>query len=344
MKITAIGNQFISSDVMITEIQKHFPDSEVVGTDTGWPLNLEHFVNQGEEVSECDGDEDMIAELATDADFLVVDIAPVTKRILAQLPKLQAIAATRGGATNINLAEATRRRIPVFNSPGRNSTSVVEFTIALVFSHLKRISLAHQCMKDGIWRGDLYAFKNAGSEISTMSIGIIGFGAIGRLVAEKFQALGLEVLAYDPFIPTHLIEQTGAKAVSLDELLSESDIVSLHAKVSAENHQMIGQRELELMKPYALLVNTARSELVDMDALYVALSENRIGGAALDVFEVEPLPSENRYRHLDNVTLTPHIGGASLATVNRAVKLAIGALKDWTDGETPAYCMNPEVL
>ena len=345
MKIAVIGNQFIRHEVMETELRKNFPEAEIVGYSTGWPLDLRQAVAKSDgEISEYDGKEDDVITVAEGADYLVTDIGPVSSKVLEALPTLKAVAATRGGTLNVNVSEMTKRGIPLFNSPGRNLTAVAEFTLAMALAHLKNIPIANHDLHNGIWRSDFYSADKVGREITEIRVGIIGFGNIGRQVAHNFKSLGSEVAVFDPFVPEDVIRGQGYIPVTLNELCESSDVVTVHAKVMDSNHHLIGKEQIGMMKKNALLVNTARAELIDMDALYVALSEHKIGGAALDVYEQEPLKPGSRYFELDNLTMTPHIGGASQATIRCALERAIGDLVRFHNEETPLYCLNPEVL
>lgn len=344
MKFAVIGDQFIRHEVMEKEVRKYFPDAEIAGMSTGWPLDISQCMFKGPEVSECDGREDDIIALAAGADYLITDIAPITRRVLDALPTLKAIGVTRGGAVNVNVEAATEKGIPIFNSPGRNLTAVGEFTVALVLSHLKNIPVANHDLRGGKWRGDFYSYGKVGREMSEIKIGIIGFGNIGRQTSRLFAALGSEVAVYDPFIPGEVIREAGYQCATLEELCRECDVISLHAKVTKDNYHMFGKEQIAMMKPDAVLINTARAELLDMDALYEALKERRIGGAALDVYEKEPIGKDSRYLELDNLTITPHIGGASLATIKRAVQMAISDINAYEHGEETRFCLNPEAL
>ncbi len=345
MKIAAIGNQFIRYEVMAEEIKRNFPDAEVGGYSTGWPLDLSQAVAKGTgAISEYDGNEDEVIEAALGAEYLVTDVAPVTAKVLDALPQLKAVAATRGGAVNIDLAELTKRGIPLFNSPGRNLSAVAEFTLALVLAHLKNIPIANHDLRKGKWRSDFYSAAKVSREITEIQVGIIGFGNIGRQVASLFKALGSKVAVFDPYVKDEAVREAGCIPMSLNGLCAGSDVVTVHAKVTEANHNMVGSEQIHMMKEDALLVNTARSELVDMDALYDALVHERIGGAALDVFEHEPLKKDSRYLPLENVTITPHIGGASQITIRCAIERAIGDLARFHRNEELKYCLNPEVL
>ncbi|MCB6203319.1 2-hydroxyacid dehydrogenase [Extibacter muris] len=344
MKIVTIGDQFVRHEIMGQEVLKHFPDAKVSGFDTGWPIDLSKSVYKGTDISEYDGTEEDVIEAAKDADYLVVDIAPVSKKVMEAIPNLKGIAVTRGGAVNINVEEATKKNIPVFNSPGRNLSAVAEFTVAAALAHLKNIPEANRRLKEGQWRSDYYSFENVGKEMSEIQVGVIGFGNIGQQVARMFHALGSKILVYDPFVPKKVIESKGYEYAEIDEICRKCNVITLHARVTEENVHMIGKKQIDAMTKETLLINTARAPLVDMDALYEALEAGRIGGAALDVFDDEPLKKDSRYYKLDNLTMTPHIGGASLATIKRAVNMAISDLAAYDQGKETKYCLNKEVI
>ena len=191
------------------------------------------------------------------------------------------------------------------NTPGRNARAVAECALGLMLSEVRNLARSYALLKEGIWTRD---FPNRDSipELHEKTVGLVGYGAVARLVAGYLHALGSHVLAFDPYVtgPT-----PGVTLVDLDTLMRRSDVVSLHARLTEETHHLIGSAELELMKPTAILVNTARSGLLDEDALVRALSERRIMGAALDVFDTEPLPKGHALLALDNVTLAPHLAG-----------------------------------
>lgn len=328
MKITAIGDQFIRYEVMLDVVKKFFPEAETNGYNTGWPLDMHQSVykSEGNSISEYDGTEEDVIAAAREADYLILDIAPVSEKVLDSLKNLKAIAVTRGGMVNVDLEAAQKRGIPVFSSPGRNLTAVAEFTVALALAHMKNIPVANRDLKNGVWRGDFYSYGKVGKEMSDIKVGVIGFGNIGRQVSKMFHSLGSDVHVFDPFVPREAIEESGYTFADVDGICETCNLITVHARVTPENIHMIGEKQLALMNSDTVLINTARAELIDMDALYEALKKHKIGGAALDVFEKEPLSKGSRYMELDNLTMTPHIGGASLATIKRAVNMAIADL------------------
>jgi D-3-phosphoglycerate dehydrogenase len=292
---------------------------------------------------------------------IVVEAEPVTEAELGALPRLRLIASVRGNPVNVDVAAATRRGIPVLFSPGRNTEAVADFALGLMLSALRHIARSHHLVvtrelteeredevrrrADVIWRPadpsrpvPYHTFK--GPELRTLTLGLLGFGRIGRRVAEKARALEMRVLAHDPNVDADEIAACGAVAVPLELLLAESDVLSLHAR---SQRPLVGAPELAAMKPSAYLVNTARATLLDYDALYLALRDHRLAGAALDVFPDEPLSARSPLLALENVTLTPHLGGASTNVVEHQSRILLEGLRALhAGGDAPVK--NPEVL
>ncbi len=243
-----------------------------------------------------------------DVQIIVVQFAPVSRLLMDAAPQLKVIGVVRGGAENIDLTTATARGISVLNTPGRNARAVAECTLGLILSEVRNLARSHAGLRAGRWERE---FPNSREipELYGKTVGLIGYGAVAQLVAHYLVAFGSRILAYDPYFqgdsgPAHL--------VPLDDLLRNSDVVSLHARLTAENHHLLGQREFSVMKRSAVLVNTARSGLVDEEALIVALRDRVIMGAALDVFDTEPLPTDHPFLYLDNVTVTAHLAGSTI--------------------------------
>jgi D-3-phosphoglycerate dehydrogenase len=247
---------------------------------------------------------------------------------------------------NVNVQACTERRIPLLYSPGSHANAVAEFTLGMILAHLRNIPIAHCSMtRDKHWRGDLYVYDECRPELSHSTVGVVGFGGIGRKVAALCRAFGARTLVLDPFVPGAVIQEEGHEPVDLDTLLLESDIVSLHARLNAESRGMLGAREFALMKPSAILVNTARGGLVQEDALCRALQSGQISGAALDVYAVEPPSLDSPLYDLDNVTLTSHLAAASVQGAELGAKaVAREVFKFISGSERPRRCVNPEVL
>jgi D-3-phosphoglycerate dehydrogenase len=347
MKLLVLGDLFITNAVLKSAMQQAFDGSDVrlefdFLTDR-WPIEP---VQKTEEVREFVGSEDEVAAKIGDAEVAVTHTAPITEKVLAAAGNLKLVGAARGGPVNINWDACTRRGIPVLYAPGRNSGAVAEFTIGLMLAESRRITRAHMSMMtEKRWRGDFYLHEEVGLELNSAVVGLVGFGAIGSKVARLLYAFGSDVLVFDPYVTSDEIQSAGCKPVTLEHLLTRSDFVSLHARLTPESEGMIGAEQIERMKPSAYLINTARGGLIDHDALYAALRDERIAGAALDIFEAEPPEDDSPLYALKNVTATSHLAGASIqaAEIGAAV-LAEGVYEFMAGSGVPSYCVNPEVL
>ena len=227
--------------------------------------------------------------------------------------KLQIIGSCRTEPVNIDVQAATEAGIPVVYAPGRNARAVVEFTIGLIIAESRNIARGHLALAQGIWRADLYLYDNAPRELAGQTIGLIGFGHVGSMLPSYLKPFGVRVLAYDPYVHGAVFAERGVERVTdMADLLAESDIVSLHARVTPETIKFIGEKQFRQMKRGAYFVNTARGPMVDYDALYRALTDGHLRGAALETFASEPPPPDWPLLKLPNVTLTPHIAGCSV--------------------------------
>ncbi len=254
--------------------------------------------------------EDELMEKVKDIDILLA-VPPniqITKRIIEAGKKLKAIIRYGIGVDNIDVSAATEKGIMVINVPDYCISEVSDHTIALMLSIIRKITQSVESTKKGEWKSTNFT---ASFRLEGKILGIIGFGRIGRSVASKMKPFGLEILVYDPFANKDLIESLNAKSVSLEELLQRSDIITLHCPLTGETKKIIREETLRLMKNTAYLVNTARGGLVDENALYKALKEGWIAGAALDVLEKEPPEPNNPLLSLSNVIVTPHIAWCS---------------------------------
>jgi len=347
MKAAVLGDLFLTNEVLQAALEKAFQDTGiqfdyVYQTDT-WPVTP---VMKTDEVSEFVGDEDEVCKAVGDVEIILTHTAPITRKVLAAAKNLKVVGAARGGPVNINWKACTERGIPVLYAPGRNSGAVAEFTVGMMLAQSRNISRSHMSMMtEKRWRGDLYTLDVVGKELNSSVVGLVGSGAIGAKVSHILRAFGARILIYDPYIPAEKIKEMGAEPVELEELLKESDFISLHARLTQETRAMIGEQELRLMKPTAYLINTARGELVDHDALYQALTENRLAGAALDIFEAEPPPEDSLLYRLENVTATSHLAGASIQAAEIGARvLAEGVFNYIYKQETPRYCVNPDYI
>ena len=252
-------------------------------------------------------------------DALVVRSAStVTREVVDAAPKLRVIGRAGIGVDNIDVEAATRRGIAVMNTPGGNNVTTAEHAISMLLSLARSIPQATASMKGGKWEKS----KFTGSEISNKILGIVGIGNIGRLVAERAQGLKMKVMAFDPFITEQKAREMGIELASLDALLQRADFVSIHTPLLPETRNLIDAAALAKMKPTARLINCARGGIVDEIALADALKAKKLAGAALDVFEQEPVATDHPLLQLDNVICTPHLGAAT-AEAQVAVSVAV---------------------
>lgn len=278
----------------------------------------------------------LIAGLA-DADVLLTQYAPLTARVIERLERCRGIVRYGVGYDTVDLVAATRRSIYVCNVPDYGTDEVSDHAITLLLTVARKIVPLARGVQAGVW--SLEHIKPVG-RLRGRILGIVGMGRIGALTARKAQAFGLDVIAHDPLLPASGFAESGARSVTLEELLRDADYVSLHAPLSDETHHLIGDRTLGLMKPTAFLVNTARGGLVDADALGRALRAGRIAGAAIDVTETEPIPRDSPLLGLENCLITPHAAWyseeASAALQRLAAEEAVRLLR----GEPPRCPVN----
>ncbi len=251
-----------------------------------------------------------LLKIAGDYDALVVrSRTKVTAEVLESAGRLRVVARAGVGLDNIDLEEAKKRDVEVVNSPEAPSNAVAELVLGMMLSLARSIPEADASMKRGEW----IKRRLTGFELEGKTLGVVGFGRIGYLVGKKARALGMSVLTYDVAIEKlmNYVEEAGAEAVSMEELLAASDFVSLHVPLLPQTRNLIGRKEIEAMKDGAYLINASRGGIVDEDALRAALEEGKLAGTALDVFEEEP-PKDASLTGLENVVATPHIGAATV--------------------------------
>jgi len=266
----------------------------------------------------------------------IVSTDPFTAEVLAAAPSLRVIARVGVGIDSIDLAAATARGIAVTITPGANEATVADHCVAMMLGIVRRLAEHDAGVRRGEWnRTGPYT----PSALNGVTVGLIGYGSIGRLVAERLRGFGVRLLAYDPQAAPDGVMQL----VGLDELLRGAHVVSLHVPLLPATRHLIGARELALMQPGAVLVNTARGGVVDEAALLDALEQGRLGGAALDVFEHEP-PCSAELLALPNVLLSPHIAGLSDQSVHEMTCRATASVIDVLEGRAPAHLANPAVL
>lgn len=251
-----------------------------------------------------------LMEEIKDADLLITQLSPISTETLEKAEKLEAIIILRSGVENVNLDYCSKRGIKVMNVPGRLAVPVSEYTVGMIISETKNIARSHETIRKGNWTNK-YPNQEYSFNLKNHNVGLVGYGNIGKRVAKVMQSMEANVLVYEPYLPAEVIEEEGCKPVTLDELCSEADVISVHFRLTDETRGMIGEEQFKRMKKGTFLINTARAGLIDEKALIDALESHRIAGAALDVFHEEPLPKDHPFMTLDNVTITAHIAGLS---------------------------------
>jgi phosphoglycerate dehydrogenase-like enzyme len=271
----------------------------------------------GLEVSICQEDDtETLFRLLPDCDILWHVLQRCTREMIAATPRLKLIQKIGVGVNTIDLDAAKLRGIPVCNLPGTNARAVAELTLGLMLSVLRRIPAFDQRLRSGAWTDT--GLQDGIGELGGKTVGLVGFGAIPRILAPILAAMGCVVI-YTSRTP---VSDPIATYRPLQDLLAQADIVSLHLPLTPETERTIDASALERMKRGAILINTARGGLVDQTALVAALTAGRIGGAGLDVFEVEPLPQDDPILRMPNVVVTPHVAWLTTGTFDRAFAVA----------------------
>jgi D-3-phosphoglycerate dehydrogenase / 2-oxoglutarate reductase len=337
-KIAIIGDRFLTPPTFEAAIRARCAGPlDIAAMQLPWPDEpMQHgYAEKGMDgLRECQGEPDTIVRFVGDAEIAVTQFAPFSAAMLARLPALRLIVVARGAPANVDLAAARERGVRVANTPGRNASAVAEFTIGAIIAETRFMTRGHDALRQGVWRGDLYRADRVGRELSQLTVGVIGYGLIGTKVVRLVKAFGARVLVADPYVALSAEDAgEGVRRVTLKTLLRDSDVVTLHARLTAETLGFIGRAEFAAMREGAVFINTACGPLVDYDALTEALKSGHLRGAALETFAVEPAPAGLELLCLDNVTLTPHIAGASLRTIERAADMAAEETRRYLAGE-----------
>lgn len=335
LRVLAAGDRFIRPGLFAQEVRQRLGlEASISELEFAWPD--EPFRTIGE-VTEAAGDEDELMRALDGQDAIVTQLAPLTRRVLEGSPSLKFIGVSRGGPSNVNLDAAGDLGIQVANVPGRNGTATAEMTLGLILAVMRRIPLAQSSLQAGLWRGDLYRDTEVGLEVAGSTFGLIGAGAVGGHVARILCAMGAKVLVFDPYAPADSLPEGTERVVRVEDIFENSDVITVHARLTPETQGIVSRDHLALMQPGAYIVNSARGPLVDYDALADAIEAGRLAGAALDVYPSEPADFGHRIFSLANsganIVLTPHIAGASRQTAVRAAAGAAEELRRWASGE-----------
>ena len=340
VRIAVIGDKFMLADTFEAALRSTVIEPFSCAK-FDLPFPTEPIVQRCDEgdlagLREFQGSADQVVELATGARILITHVAPISASVIGALPELEMVAVARGGPVNVDVTAIQERQIRLVNTPGRNASAVAEYTIGALIAETRNIARAHAAQMQGTWRGDFYRADVQRLELSEMTVGIVGYSAIGTRVAKLLRAFGSKILVTDPYTELSPEDKAyGARQVPLDELLSLSDAVTLHAKLTRETDRMIDAANLACMKRGAVLINTARGALVDEQALYEALASGQLSGAVLDTFATEPLPADSPLLQLPTVTLTPHIAGASTTAARVAARMVALEVQHLLSSEPP---------
>lgn len=304
-----------------------------------WPLRLKTTKSDPMiPVQEFVGRPEDYFGFIADLDILVTHLAPLVEASFEHAPKLRLVGVSRGGPVNVELGAARAHGVTVVNTPGRNASAVAEFTVASILAETRSLIRGHLAVKAGDFRRDFYHYDFTGPELSELTVGIIGYGDIGTRVAKLLHPFGCRIVLFDPFKALSPEDEAlGYRSVTLPELLAISDVVTLHPRVTPETKGMIGRAQISQMKDGAFLINTTRGQVLDYAALYDALVSRKLAGAALDTFDPEPPPGNWPLLQLPNVTLSPHIAGASRCSTHKAAAMIAGDIARVLNGEPPLH-------
>ena len=286
--------------------------------------------------------DDLAARIRTDGiSILVVEADFVFDETFADAPDLKFVGICRASTTQVDIDAATAHGVVVVNTPGRNARAVAEHALGLIFSLARRIPTAHHYVTSGRWQHPVGGYVDLrGIELAGRTLGIVGMGAIGRRLAEMGQALGMSVLGCDPYVTD---PPAGIDMVDLRTAVSRSDFISVHVPTMPQTVGMIDAEVINRMKSTAFLVNCSDAQVIDQDALVHALTTGQIEGAAFDMFETHPIAPDNPLLTLDNVILTPHLGGATVETIQRHSRMMTDDILRFIRGDRPVNLVNPEV-
>lgn len=285
-------------------------------------------------------DEEELLRITKNADAVICSAAPMTHKVISNMEKVGVIVVAGVGYDNIDVKAATDFGILVCNCPDFITYELPDHTVALILTLARKIVNMNAHCKANKWNTESWLEFKPLYNLAERTVGIVGFGRFGRLVAERLKVFKLNILAYDPYVPKEVAEKFGVKLIDLFTLLKNSDIISIHTPLSAETCHMIGKKELDMMKESAIIVNTARGEIIDQRALTEALKSRRIAGAALDVLEKEPPDPDDPISNLDNVVITPHMAWYSESSYMNLRRMTAEEVARILSGKTPKHPLN----
>lgn len=318
--------------VLLSRVAQHAAAEVILLERSGFEL-VDHTA-----LDESANEDEVISALAG-AWAVVAGGERYSRRVIEALPTLRAIARTGIGFDAIDVAAATESGVAVIVTPGANSESVADFALALTLACLRGTIEADQAVRSGAWRP-----QNPARELFGATVGVVGFGRIGQAFSRRLNGFGCRLLVVESAPDMDACQRLGVELVSLDEMLPEVDVLSLHVPLTSDTRHLIGSRELHLMQPHAIVVNTSRGSVIDGSALAEAIRNGVIGGAGLDVFEEEPLPATDGLLKLPGVVLAGHISSFTKEAMTRMMTSVSASLAELAIGRTPSTCINPDAL
>jgi D-3-phosphoglycerate dehydrogenase len=338
--VLCAGDQFITA-ASLAQGARHELDEAIttINYQTQWPDGPFRALDR---VTEASGDPVQLATVATNATVVLTHLAPITEAVFDALPDLEVVGVTRGGPVNVDLEAATAHGVPVIFLPGRNLGAVAEFVIGVMINLTRNIGVSSRQLADGEWDARYFRYELTGPELRAATVGLIGLGAVGSRVAQLLAGFGSRVVAYDPFANVDDAKGLGVEMLSFEEVLAISDIVSLHARLTASTRKMFDAAAFSAMKPGSCFINTARGQLVNQEALLQALDSGRLSGAALDVFDPEPPERNDLLLSRPDVLLTPHLAGSSRQVATESVSRVVAEVGLFLRTGAVKNCANPQ--
>ena len=346
MKILVAGDSFVT----VQDFEKAFAEISKTNAVRFIEMDESDRLDPNSEsekrIREYLGSSSQLIKEIDDSECLVVHGAPVTEAVLGASPRLKIVCCARGGPVNIDVLAATQRKIPIITAPGKNADAVADLALAFMIMLSRNLVKALDHVQETkIVGADNYEGNQFfGHELGGKVLGLIGYGRVGSKVASRALGFGMSVIVFDPYVERSKIEAPGIQVTDFQTLLKSSDYISLHARESKENENLLGEKEFAAMKSGAYFLNTARPSMVDEVALYSVLKNKRIAGAAMDVLKYDPARPSNPLLNLDNVVVTPHIGGATFETTTKGAEIVAKQLQRYLSGLTLETVTNAEVL
>lgn len=288
-----------------------------------------------------------LEERIKDVNLIITESDNITGNIINNNPDLFAIVDFKGTVVNVDIDQATKNGVVIINTPGRNADAVADLTVIFMVMLARNVVSAIDALKQGIWceKGKRWGYvKFQGYDMPGKTIGLLGLGHIGRIVAKRLSGYDVEIIAYDPYVEEELARELNVSLVDWDTIFSKPDFLSLHLPLNKNTEGMIDFSDLRKMKSSSYLINTSRAAVIKEEALIRFLEEGHIAGAAFDVYHNEPIPETYPLLKYPNVICTPHIGGASHDVVSHMCNIGLESLLDFMNGIDPVNIINPEVI